>query len=508
MLSKVYSGFNIGLNSIKIEVESEVVDRGLPSFNIVGLPSKAVDEAKERVRIAIDNSGLSFPSRSKITINLAPADVAKEGSCFDLPIALSIIIASGQLNVDKDLLEKSLFFGELSLNGDLRHTRGLFLLAYFAQKNTANTLYVPRISASQALCFNSLKVYPVSSLRELVSYLAGMIKLKPLKHLDVNDLIENSSSEFDLCQVVGQENAKRALEIAAAGGHSLFMRGPPGVGKTMLSRALPGILPVLSEAEAIEVTAIYSAAGKLNAGETLIKRRPFRSPHHTISQVGMIGGGSSILPGEVSLAHRGVLFLDEFPEFPRHVLESIRQPVEDGKVSIVRASGSVEFPSRFMLVAASNPCPCGYYNHPKRQCTCTFAQIDRYNKRISGPILDRIDLNLNLPPVEIEKLNNSQNAETSAVVRRRVERARRLQMLRYKNIDLNCNAELSGEQAKTLTNLSSAAQRLLSRSAQHYGFSARTYYKLIKVSRTIADLKASPRIEESDMAEALQFKMQ
>jgi magnesium chelatase family protein len=405
-------------------------------------------------------------------------------------------------------LENSFFFGELSLNGDLRHTRGLFLLAYFAQKNMADNLYVPRISASQALCFSSLKVYPVSSLKELVAYLAGIKKLKPLKQLDVNDLIENSTSEFDLSQVVGQENAKRALEIAAAGGHSLYMNGPPGAGKTMLSRALPGILPVLSEAEAIEVTAIYSAAGKLNAGETLIKTRPFRSPHHTISQVGMIGGGSSILPGEVSLAHRGVLFLDEFPEFPRHVLESIRQPVEDGRVNIVRASGSVEYPSRFMLIAASNPCPCGFYNSPKKQCTCTFTQIDRYNKRISGPILDRIDLKLNLPPVEIEKLNNPLDTETSAVVRLRVEKARRLQMQRYKNIKLNCNAELSGEQAKILTNLSSAAQKLLSRSAQYYGFSARTYYKLIKVSRTIADLKNSSQIEEIDMAEALQFKTQ
>ncbi len=511
MLAKIYSVANTGLESIGVEVEAEIVKKGFPSFNVVGLASKAVDEARERVRVAVDNSGVEFPSRSKITINLAPADVAKEGSCYDLPIALAILLASEQIHPRNNIFEKSLFFGELSLDGSLRHTKGIFLVADFAVKTGFERIFVPRLSAAEAACFQNLEVFPVNSLSELISYLLGLRQLKSLKKLDLTSLILNSDSEFDMAQIVGQYQAKRALEIAAAGGHNVFMIGSPGSGKTMLARALPGIMPVLTEAEAIEVTRIYSVTGNIGPGESIVRRRPFRAPHHTISRVGLVGGGSKLQPGEVSLAHRGTLFLDELPEFPRHVLEALRQPLEDGYISISRAAGRAIFPSQFVLVAASNPCPCGYLGHPIQHCRCLPGQIANYRKRLSGPIMDRIDIHLNIPPVEIEKLTTSLSAEegeSSAKIRQRVEQARRIQRIRFAKLGINLrsNSEMRIKEIKTICKLHSESLKLLNQAAEKLGFSARTYFKIIKIAQTIADLAGEEQITPPIIAEALQYR--
>ncbi len=514
MLAKVYSVASFGLDSIKIEVEAEVIDRGFPSFNIVGLASKAVDEARERVRVAINNSGLNFPSRSKITINLAPADVVKEGSCYDLPIALSILLASGQLNLEKKFLEQSLFFGELSLDGSLRHTKGVFLVADAASKNGFARIFVPRLSAAEAACFRKLDVFPVDTLSKTTAYFLGLKKIKPLAKVDLRSLISGSISEFNMSQIIGQFQAKRALEIAAAGGHNVFMSGSPGSGKTMLARAMPGIVPPLSSEEAIEVTRIYSATGNIDPGESLVRKRPFRSPHHTISRVGMVGGGSKIKPGEVSLAHRGVLFLDEFGEFPRSVLEALRQPLEDGCVNISRASGSVSFPSKFLLVAASNPCPCGYLNHPTTSCRCLPGQIANYRKRLSGPIMDRIDIHLVVPPVKIRKLSDSLRAidknlsEDSVKIRERTKKARKVQRARFKKLDLSLqsNSEMKTSQVKEICRLKTESAKLLNEAAEKLSFSARAYFKIIKISRTIADFNQEDEILPPSIAEALQYQ--
>lgn len=355
MLVKVSSIANYGLKAVEIEAEVNVADKGFPGFSIVGLASKSADEARERIKTAIINSEMEFPV-AKITVNLAPADLTKEGSAYDVPIAMGIMAASNQINIP---IEKSYFYGELSLDGGLRHTKGVFLLAIEAKESGVKNIFVPRLSANEASVIEGINVYPVDSLRSLILHLRGQKLIEPLKNIESNELLAGLEPEFDFGEILGQEQAKRALEIAAAGGHNIFMMGPPGSGKTMLSRAIPGILPPLSEAESLEVTKIYSITGNIPAGGSLIRRRPFRCPHHTTSQIGLIGGGSIPHPGEVSLAHRGVLFLDEFPEFLRGCLEALRQPLEDGYVSISRAAGSMTFPAQIMLVAAANPCPCG-----------------------------------------------------------------------------------------------------------------------------------------------------
>jgi len=502
MLAKVLSGATVGLESIPVTVEVDIYNKSLPSFAIVGLPSKSIEEAKERVRAAIKNSGAEFPPH-RITVNLAPADLPKEGPSYDLPIALGILIASGQLTNN---IGNALVFGELSLDGTLRHTKGILPIALLAKEKGYKALFIPEINAKEAAVIAGIKVYPVPSLLTLFRHLMGTMLINSFPHISFSKLQEIINAEFDLSDIKGQEQAKRALEISAAGGHNLHFKGVPGAGKTMLARALPGILPDLTEGEALEVTKIYSVTGNIPEGASIIKIRPFRAPHHTTSRIGLIGGGAHPIPGEISLAHRGVLFLDEFPEFPRHVLESLRQPLEDGIVSICRAAGTVVYPAKFVLIAASNPCPCGYLGDPKKHCRCLPGQINQYKKRISGPIIDRIDLHVDLPPVRIEKLTGEGKSESSKEVKKRVQSARNLQTKRYKKTKLVCNGDLNARDIKELIDLSSECLKLLRQAAAAMNLSARSYYRTIKVARTITDLEKEKEIAVSHIAEALQYR--
>jgi len=507
MLTKVWSAANYGLEAVQIETEVNVAEKGFPGFTVVGLASKAIEEAKERVKTAIINSDLEFPT-AKITVNLAPADLPKEGACYDLPIAIGILASSGQIILPQD---KAYFFGELSLDGSLRHSRGVFLLAILAKEKGVKKIFVPRLCANEAVVVEGIDVYPVDSLKILIKHLEGKSLIKPLKFIESQELLDENVVQFDFSEILGQESAKRALEIAAAGGHNIFLMGPPGSGKTMLSRALPGILPPLSEEESLEVTKIYSITGNIPPGGSLIRNRPFRSPHHTTSQVGLIGGGSNPRPGEISLAHRGVLFLDEFPEVSRMCLESLRQPLEDGEITISRAAGSVSFPCQFMLVAAANPCPCGYLGDEKKECKCNIHQIMNYQKKLSGPIMDRIDLHLNVPSVDVNKLMIGENknlAEKSEIIRQRVIMARNVQKNRFKKVKgVYCNSDMRNKHLKEFAKLEDSANLLLKQAVNKFSLSARTYFRLIKVARTIADLSNSENIKDVHIAEALQYRI-
>ena len=505
MLAKIFSGATVGLDSIPIEVEVDVAASGLPSFTIVGLPGKAVEESKERVRSAIKNSGAQFPDR-KITVNLAPADLPKEGPAYDLPIALGLLIASGQIQAD---LTEALVFGELSLDGSLRHTNGALPLVLLTRERNFKQVFLPVVNAKEAAIVGGVKIYPVRTIKHLIQHLTNLKEIKPHRHLKFNTLKSSVDFMFDMLDVVGQEHAKRALEIAAAGGHNLFMHGVPGAGKTMLARAFASILPQLSKEEALEVTKIYSISGNIPPGESIIKHRPFRSPHHTSSRIGLIGGGTKPKPGEISLAHRGVLFLDEFPEFPRHVLESLRQPMEDGIVQISRAVGTMQYPTKFTLVAAANPCPCGYYGSKKKPCTCLPGQVSRYRKKLSGPILDRIDLHVEVPEVKLKKLTSDKpTGEKSKTIRQRVQAARMQQRVRFKGTNIITNAEMSSKQVRKFCLLDPECKSLLTSATAQMGLTARSYFKVINVARTIADLAGKEEIATKHLAEALQYRPQ
>ena len=501
MLAKVKAAAVIGLEGHLVDVEVDI-SSGLPAMTIVGLPDAAVQEARERVRAAIRNSGYTFPMK-RIVVNLAPADLKKAGPSYDLPIAFGILLSSEQVSADAS---QSIFLGELSLDGSLRHTNGILPMVALAKDEKIADVIVPEVDAGEASLIDGAKIIPITSLSQLVSYFQGEIPAPEYKAEEVRDYTSPPSPATDLAYIKGQEHAKRALEVAASGGHNLIMFGPPGSGKTLLARSLPSILPPMTTDEALEVTKIYSVNGLLPPDTPLMKQRPFRSPHYTISNAGLVGGGHWPRPGEISLSHRGVLFLDELPEFGHSLLEILRQPLEDKVVTISRAQGSVTFPSNFMLVGAMNPCPCGYYGDPFRRCTCPPSLVSRYQKRISGPFIDRVDIFVEVPHIDYEKLTDDRLGEQSEKVRARVEAARSRQLRRFAGTRLTCNAEMTPAEVREFCQVEDSAQGLLKAAMKQLYLSARAFHRILKLALTIADLENSDIIKAQHVAEAIQYR--
>ncbi len=505
MLAKVFSSAVLGIDAYPVEVEVDI-SRGLPVFSTVGIPDNAVKESKDRVKSAIKNSGYEFPSK-KITVNLAPADIKKEGTTFDLPVALGILKAEGVLEKGKlgDKIDEYFILGELSLDGSIKPMRGALPVALSARE-AGKHLIVPKANQEEAALVEGIDIIGVESLSELVEFLNGRIEIAPSK-VDVEAFFKGRDTEAcDLSDVKGQEHVKRALEVAAAGGHNMLMIGPPGSGKTMLARRLPAILPEMTMEEAIETTKVHSVAGLLGKGTVLVTEKPFRSPHHTISDAALIGGGTTPKPGEVSLAHNGVLFLDEVLEFKKNVLEVLRQPLEDGSVTISRVAHTLTYPSVFMLVGAMNPCPCGFLGDDTKDCRCSPAQIDRYRAKLSGPLLDRIDIHSDVPAVRFKELSEDRSGEKSEVVKARVDSARQVQQERFKDRDIHCNAQMGTKDIKEYCALDEECKKLLELAVERLGLSARAYTRILKVSRTISDLEGTADIESRHISEGIQYR--
>lgn len=500
MLASVTSCATIGLDGVLVQVEIDV-SQGQPGIVVVGLPDAAVQESRERVRTSIRNSGFKFPI-GRVTVNLAPADIRKEGPAYDLPIAVGLILATTSIDAD---LSDALIIGELSLDGTLRHTNGILPMVSVAARHGLKQAFVPWVDADEAALVSGIDIIPVDTLTGMIKHLTGVAPIPAYRGKPL-ELSREVEAAVDFADVRGQEHVKRGLEIAAAGNHNALLVGPPGTGKTLLARALPTILPPLTREEAIEVTSIYSISGMLPSDEPLILDRPFRAPHHTISYAGLVGGGTVPRPGEITLAHRGVLFLDELPEFGAHSLQILRQPVEDHTVTISRVASSIEYPANFILVGSMNPCPCGYFGHPTRECTCSASAIQRYQKKISGPMLDRIDIHLDVPQVEYEKLRGDRLGDSSAHIRERVISARERQAQRFAGSAQLTNADMGPREVHRNCVLDQAGEALMKSAMQQLQMSARSYHRVLKVSRTIADLEDTDQIASHHLAEALQYR--